>query len=144
MDCDYMPKADGVLVFAVTKERNVALVEQYRVPKKKIFGLPAGMNEPDESFEDTARRELLEETGYKAGNIMLLGTFYPLVGVCDVKLHIYFTNGVIKAGEPTDKAEFIKVHLIKLDNYESFLKKELAVEGSYHLAYFWAKEKRLI
>lgn len=68
----------AAIIVAVTAERKLLLVEQYRIPvHTRTVELPAGIigDEPgssDESHAEAARRELLEETGYEAGQMEVL------------------------------------------------------------------------
>ena len=65
-----------VAVIAVTPEKELILVEQYRPPvESRVIELPAGLVgdvEGDDSVEEAGGRELLEETGYRAGSLMAL------------------------------------------------------------------------
>ena len=64
------------MIFALTVDNKVALVEQYKHgPRRAILELPAGFIEPGESPIDGAERELREETGLEAPEWHSLGTF---------------------------------------------------------------------
>ncbi|HEV7223072.1 MAG TPA: NUDIX hydrolase, partial [Pirellulales bacterium] len=69
---------EAVVLAAVTDERQLLLVEQYRIPVgRRVIELPAGLvgdiaGEEDERLETAAGRELLEETGYRASRLELL------------------------------------------------------------------------
>jgi 8-oxo-dGTP pyrophosphatase MutT (NUDIX family) len=66
---------DFVVVVAFTKDKKAVVLEQYYVSQQAtITALVAGIIEKREKTADTARRELLEETGYKAGKIVPLGS----------------------------------------------------------------------
>ena len=66
---------DFVVVCAFTKNKNVLLLNQYYVSQgKHIATLVAGIIDGDEQPKTSARRELLEETGYQAGRIVPLGS----------------------------------------------------------------------
>ena len=66
--------ADYVGILALTEERRVVLVRQYRPAIEQFtLELPAGLVDAGESPAETARRELLEETGYLAGEIETIG-----------------------------------------------------------------------
>ncbi len=63
-----------VAVVAVTEDGQVLLARQYRPgPGRVLLELPGGKVEDGEDVTDAARRELLEETGYAAGEIRLAG-----------------------------------------------------------------------
>src|SRR5690348_10951568 len=73
------PKAKGAVVLvAITDERQLLLTEQFRVPVgRRVIELPAGLvgdveGQEAEELEAAARRELLEETGYQAGEMRLM------------------------------------------------------------------------
>lgn len=79
IDACVLEYADWVTVLALTKEQQVVLVRQYRHgAQKTILELPGGaMDEEDKSPMDTARRELLEETGYSSDHFIQIGCVSP-------------------------------------------------------------------
>lgn len=90
----------GAAVVAVTDDRRVLLVSQYRIAVDSIMTeIPAGKLEPGEDPLASARRELKEETGYEAATWTSLGAFYPTPGYVDEKLHLYLATDLTK-GEP--------------------------------------------
>ena len=65
---------DYVGILATTEDARVVVVRQYRPAIEQFtFELPAGLVDPGESAAETARRELIEETGYEAGEIQTIG-----------------------------------------------------------------------
>ena len=93
---------DYVCVLAVTTARQVLLVRQFRpVVQRQTLELPSGHIEAGESPEDAGRRELLEETGYVAHQMELLGTLVPDVGRLANRMWCYFAADVTpSAGTP--------------------------------------------
>mgnify|MGYP001400965326 CR=1 FL=1 len=86
--------ASGVVVIlALTDADELVLVEQHRVPvDASVIELPAGLagdlpDSQDEDFREAARRELLEETGYRAGHIERLGSVNPNPALFGNRLH---------------------------------------------------------
>lgn len=100
---------DYVTVIATTTEGQVLLVRQYRpAVDRQTLELPSGLLDPGEAPEETARRELLEETGYVAHTVEHLGTLLPDTGRYENRLWCYFAEGVTPAPDwqlPDDGVE---------------------------------------
>ena len=91
---------DYVTVIALTSARDVLLVRQFRpVVQGETIELPSGHVEANESPEDAARRELLEETGFVAPKLELLGTLVPDVGRLANRMWCYFAADVTPTTE---------------------------------------------
>ncbi len=83
----------GAVVVPVLGDGRIVFVYQYRYPfDEYLYELPAGKLEPGEPPEECAKRELEEETGYKAGSIRKLTTIYTTPGFCTEKLHIFIAK----------------------------------------------------
>ncbi len=122
-----------VVILAVTDDRKLVLVEQYRPPvQKSVIELPAGLvgdlpGEEDESLITGARRELLEETGYDAVDWTLLATGAPSAGLTDEMLHVFRARRLKKVGEGGgDESENIKVHEVDLNKVPEWLDRQQA------------------
>ena len=86
---------DYVAVVAYTAQGDVVLVRQYRPAIDAVtLELPSGLVDGADGPEATARRELAEETGYEAGELIHLGTLYPDVGRLQNRLHCYLAGDV--------------------------------------------------
>jgi ADP-ribose pyrophosphatase len=95
-------KHPGVVVILARDEaERVLLICQYRLPlQKEIWELPAGNLDGKEPRLKTAKRELAEETGYRARRWRKLLDFYPAPGFCDERMTAYTAAG-LTAGEAT-------------------------------------------
>ena len=72
---------DYAAVVALTEQNDVLIVRQYRPAVEHLtLELPSGLVDPGETPAEAATRELLEETGYEAGELELLGSMEPDVG----------------------------------------------------------------
>src|ERR1035438_5223195 len=84
---------------AQTAWRDIAAHRQFRLPAaKSLWELPAGRLDEGEKPLEAARRELKEETGYKARNWRRLTTFWPSPGFVAEKMTIFLATG-LTAGE---------------------------------------------
>lgn len=98
----------------------VVLLRQYRAAfDTSIIEVPAGMRDvPGEAPEDTARRELIEESGYAAGNLVELHQFLPSPGMTDAVLHVYLATDLTRVerctqGPEEDHMDVILVSLVE-------------------------------
>lgn len=97
------PHSDAAVgILAITPEREIILVEQFRIPVQRlVIEVPAGIvgDEPEfvgESLADTARRELLEETGYRAGSMELLITSPTSAGMTSESVHLFHATDLTR------------------------------------------------
>jgi len=116
-----------VVVLAVTPDREIVLVEQYRIPVgRDVIELPAGLvgdeDEPDEPSERAAERELWEETGYRARRLVHLSRCPSSAGMSDEMLDFYLAEDAVREGAGGgDASEDIRVHAVPLDEVDAWL-----------------------
>lgn len=120
-DYDIVGNDSFVTVAAVTKDREFILVRQYRPgPEAVIVSFPEGHIDQGESPEETAKRELLEETGYSAENVLLLKVIRTAYST--ETRYCLLATGCEKIGEQQlDPNEFIEVFTMPLEGFRSFL-----------------------
>ena len=83
----------GVFVIAEDKNGSIYLVKQYRYPTKEyILSLPAGYIDPKYSLAENALKELREETGIVAGNVEMIGEFFPVPGLLSSKIVVFLAT----------------------------------------------------
>ncbi len=86
----------SAVMMPVDAKGRVLLVRQYRLPAgRALWELPAGRADPGESPLAAARRELEEETGYRARHWKKLVAFYPSPGFLTEKMTIFLATGLI-------------------------------------------------
>lgn len=100
----------GVSVLAENDENKVLLIKQYRYPVDEvIYEIPAGKLEIGEKTEDCAKRELREETGYRAQKFTKLFEFFPTPGYSTEKIYIYKAENLEYVGTDLEEGEYIEV-----------------------------------
>ena len=96
-------------------EPEVLLLRQYRYAAGGvIYEVPAGLIEPDEDWDDCARRELEEETGYRATRLVELTTIHTTPGFTTEQIHLYAAFGLTPGASKTDRDEFLEVERMPL------------------------------
>lgn len=98
------------------RDECILLVKQFRYAyNKEIYEIPAGKLEPSEPPENTAARELEEETGYTAGNLKKILTLYPTPGYTDEVIHIYLAENCEKRAAHPDEGEFVSCEFMPIN-----------------------------
>ena len=95
----------GVGVVPISGEGKFLMVKEYRVGAAELqWNWPAGGIETGESAEGCVRRELLEETGYEAGDLHYLGHFNSAPSYLEGYLKYYYTSDIKKVALPRDES----------------------------------------
>ncbi len=106
----------GAGMIAVDDDRNVLMVRQYRIAARAMMlEIPAGKLEYGEDPQECAEREIIEETGYKAGKVVKLGAYYATPGYCEEVLSLYLGTELTWQGQHLDDGEFLNVEKYPLD-----------------------------
>ena len=109
------PGAAAMVV--IDADNRVVFERQWRAPMDAAFWeIPAGKIDPGEDPFETARRELMEETGVSARQWVYLGTIHNAIGYSDEHIDIYLARDLSEGAErELDEHEFIDVHKIPFD-----------------------------
>jgi ADP-ribose pyrophosphatase len=132
----------AVIILAVTPERKILFVEQFRIPvDARTIEMPAGLVgdiDAGESLELAAERELLEETGWQAATVEVLMTGPTSAGMTSERIAFVRATGLtrVHAGGG-DASEDIVVHEIPLDEAPRWLAQKMA-EGFAMDPKLWA------
>ncbi len=132
----------AVIVIAVTPERKLLFVEQFRVPLgAPTIEMPAGLVgdlDAADTMEDAARRELLEETGWLASEVKVLMVGPTSSGMSNELIAFVRARGLtrVHAGGG-DETENITVHEVPLDDAPRWLAAKMA-EGYAMDPKLWA------
>ncbi|GIN19898.1 MAG TPA: NUDIX hydrolase [Bacillus bacterium] len=114
------PGAVGLI--ALTDDNKIVMVEQFRKPlERSLLEIPAGKLEPGENPDVTAERELEEETGYRAGNMEYISSFYTSPGFANEIIHLYLATELEKVENPAEADDDEFVELVELSLEESLV-----------------------
>ena len=112
---DVVEHAAAVTMLPVDKEGQIWFIRQYRhAAGQELLELPAGMVEADEPFLDAAAREIREEIGMRAGELIHLGGIFLAPGYSTEYLHIYLARQLEPAPLQPDDDEWITVEQIPI------------------------------
>lgn len=108
---------DCVGVVPFVDDDNVMLVRQYRYVQAENhrWEIPTGGVHDGETLEDAAQRELAEEAGYHARELIHISSYYTSKCICDETAHIYVGAGLVPAEAPPDETEFLERRVFRFD-----------------------------
>jgi ADP-ribose pyrophosphatase len=117
----------GMLLHDLARNE-VILLEQVRIATLDsgtglLLEIPAGVIEPGDSAEDTARREIQEETGAPPGQLVWISSFYPSPGACSERVHLFYApypEGVETAQTTGLAAENEDIRVLRVPLEEAF------------------------
>jgi ADP-ribose pyrophosphatase len=143
--------ATGVVVLvAVTDEREIVLVEQFRKPvSQHVIELPAGLvgdqGDTTETRLTAAARELQEETGFEAAHLEVLMDCPSSAGMSDEIVTFVQASGLRRTGPGGgDDSEDIQVHVVPLNQADSWLKDQAAagkpMDPKIYAAMYWLSQ----
>jgi ADP-ribose pyrophosphatase len=130
----------SAVMMPVDDRKRILLVRQYRLPAQRfLWELPAGSVDEGEKPLQTAKRELKEETGYRAKNWKKLISFFPSPGFLTEKMTIFLATG-LTAGEATPMDdERISTRWFTPKEIEAAIETEEIIDAKTMLGYFFWK-----
>ena len=136
----------NVVAILAIDDDEVILVNEFRYPVGYVLEIPAGTVDKGETPLKCAKRELLEETGYKAKRIEHLIRFFPKLGYNTQIIDCYVATELTKIAEPNlDEDELITVKKIKFRKLLNMINNG-KISGSYTICavMIYAARKKLI
>jgi len=134
----------SAVMLAVDDRKRILMVRQYRLPARRyLWELPAGSMDEGETPLQTAKRELTEETGYRAKQWTKLATFYPSPGFLDEKMTIFLAAGLTEGTAEPMEDERIETRWFTAKGIEEAIRAGKILDAKTMIGYFnWKRESR--
>lgn len=112
----------AVVLLPVLADGRVVMIENSRpTVNETLLELPAGTREADEDPAVTAHRELIEETGYTAGNLELIHEFYSAPGISDELMFLFQATELVPGKQELEATEQIVTRLASRDEIREWI-----------------------
>jgi len=140
---DIVEHRGSYAIVATPSPNEVVFVRQYRHPVgRELWEIPAGTADEGEGVLEGARRELAEETGYRAATARLLGSFYMTPGFCDEIMHFVHADGLSAGTQDLDDDERIVVRNFTIDEAAELVRRGEICDAKTLLAIVWLRGNR--
>jgi ADP-ribose pyrophosphatase len=107
---EYIVHPGAVMVVPILDDGSLVLERQYRHPMAQVMlEFPAGKLDAGEAPWTCGRRELLEETGYTAGEWARAGVLHPVIAYSTEFIEVWFARGLTLHERRLDAGEFLDV-----------------------------------
>ena len=137
---EYIKHPGAVAVVALTEDRQLLLERQYRYPPRREFiEVPAGKVEPGEPHLETAKRELLEETGYVAEKWTRLCSIDTAIGYTNEAIELFLAQKLALKTRKLDAGEFLETFLLPFDDAVAMVRDGRITDVKTVAAILWWK-----
>jgi ADP-ribose pyrophosphatase len=128
----------AVTILPLLTDNEVVLIRNERfVVGEILWELPAGTLEKNEHPQETAARELIEETGYKASHIEYINMFYTTPGFCNERMYVYVAKNLEFVGQDLDETERITTEIKTVDEVKKMIREGSIRDGKTIAAFLY-------
>ena len=133
----------GVAIVAQPTPRTIVLVRQHRhAVDGDLWEIPAGMIERGEDPAQTARRELIEETGYRTTRLWPIFSLYSSPGFSSERIRLYVAEGLSEGVAEPEEDERFEIRVWELDEAWSLVERDELRDAKTQIGLAWARERR--
>ena len=135
---EYIRHPGAVVIAAELGGGRIVLERQFRYPHGREFiEMPAGKIDHGEPTLDTAKRELLEETGYVASEWRRLGVFHPAIAYTEEAIELWWARGLGMRERKLDHGEFLEVFDMKMEDAVRWVKEGRITDAKTVAGLLW-------
>ncbi|MEK7509053.1 MAG: NUDIX hydrolase [Patescibacteria group bacterium] len=129
-DYYYLADHNSVFIIPVLDDGRLVLINTYRYLFNK-YGIefPGGGVKKGQTFEQAAREELVEETGFEAREFINIGEFAPLNGLSTEVCRVFLARGLVKGKAKPEPTEEHEVIMRRIDEFEDHIKRNEITDG---------------
>lgn len=141
-ECECIRHFGGALALPVTDDGKLILVRQYRFAVQgRLLEFPAGTVEPNEEPLETVKREIQEETGYRAHKWDKLGEFFLAPGYSDEIIYAFLARDLEKLETPPQQEEDEDIETVFLtpEELETAIREGEPVDAKTIASFFLAR-----
>lgn len=140
---EYIVHPGAALILPELPNGNLVMIHQYRYPLKEIFiEFPAGKIDPGEDSLKTAYRELKEETGYEALEMIFMTRINPVIGYANEFIDLYLARHLKKTEQKLDLGENLETFEIPFTEAMQLLQKGKIPDVKTAIALFWYEKMK--
>ncbi len=135
---------NAAAILALDKDQ-IIMIKQFRYPHKEVLEIPAGIIDKNETSEECANREFLEETGYIAKKLTHLIRYYPFLGYNLQYIDCFLATNIKKISEQKlDDEESIAIEKIPLEKLIRMIKNKKIIDSKTIISVMiYAAKKKL-
>jgi ADP-ribose pyrophosphatase len=137
---EYIRHPGAVAIVALFDDGRVLLERQHRYALRRDFiEIPAGKLDPGEAHLDTAKRELLEETGYVAAEWRRLGIIHNAIGYSDEGIELWLARKLELRERKLDQGEFLETLVVPFDEALAMVRDGRITDAKTVAGLLWLK-----
>jgi ADP-ribose pyrophosphatase len=137
---EYIRHPGAVAIVPLFDDGRILLERQFRYPHGREFiEVPAGKLEPGEPHLETAKRELLEETGYEAKEWQRLGVIHTAIAYTDEGIDLFVARKLTHVGKKLDQGEFLETLILPFEQAIAMIGDGRITDAKTVAALLWVK-----
>jgi len=138
---EYIEHPGAVMIIPLFDDQRVLMERQYRYPIAQVMvEFPAGKLDPNEDPLQCAQRELQEETGYRARELIRLTRIHPVISYSTEFIDLYLARGLIEGERKLDQEEFLETFITDISQLTEWVRSGVISDVKTIIGVFWLEK----